>query len=73
MSCNVGGVERGIRVGVGLVLLSVGIFWNLPGWGVGVAYLVGAIALVTGVIGYCPAWTLFGINTCATPPSGKKA
>jgi 3-hydroxybutyryl-CoA dehydrogenase len=30
----------------------------------GVALVVGTIALVTGVIGFCPLWTLFGINTC---------
>jgi hypothetical protein len=48
-------------------------FGDLPGWGVGLAYLFGAVALVTGAIGYCPAWSIFGINTCSTPPAGKKS
>ena len=73
MKCNLGGMERGIRVGIGLVLLAIGMFGDLPGWGVGVAYLIGAVALVTGVIGFCPAWTLLGINTCHTPPAEKRA
>ncbi|MBI5854867.1 MAG: DUF2892 domain-containing protein [Nitrospirae bacterium] len=72
MTCNVGGIERPIRIGVGLVLLAVGIFAELPAWGVGVAYVFGAVAVVTGVIGFCPAWSLLGINTCPTPPAGKK-
>jgi hypothetical protein len=25
---------------------------------------VGAVALITGLVGYCPAWSIFGINTC---------
>jgi hypothetical protein len=33
----------------------------------------GAIALITGAIGYCPLWTLLGINTCPTTTAGKKA
>ena len=27
-------------------------------------YVIGAVALVTGTIGFCPAWMLLGINTC---------
>lgn len=32
---------------------------------------VGGIALVTGLIGYCPAWTLLGINTCPAKQPDK--
>lgn len=71
MTCNLGGIERAIRVGLGIILLSLGVFVGLPALGVGLAYLVGAIALVTGVIGYCPAWSLFGINTCPRQPGPK--
>lgn len=71
MTCNVGGVERTIRVGVGIMLLSLGMFVELPALGLGLAYIVGAVALVTGVIGYCPAWSLLGINTCPTQPGSK--
>jgi hypothetical protein len=64
MTCNVGGTERGIRIVVGVALIAVGALAGLPEPGMYEAYAVGAIALVTGAIGYCPAWTLFGINTC---------
>lgn len=71
MRCNVGGIERTIRILVGLALIAVAYFAGLPGWGVGVAYVVGFVALATGAVGFCPAWKLFGINTCPTKPAGQ--
>jgi hypothetical protein len=64
MTCNVGGVERPIRIVVGIALLGIGAFAGLPPVGTGIALVVGTIALVTGAIGSCPVWTLMGINTC---------
>jgi len=69
--CNVGGIERPVRIVVGIGALGIGAFGGLPPVGTGVALLVGTIALVTGAIGYCPLWTVFGINTCPVAP-GKK-
>lgn len=72
MTSNVGGVERPIRIVIGILLVSLGAFGGLPA-GAGVAaYVVGGIALITGAVGYCPGWALFGINTCATKPAGKR-
>ncbi|TAJ34978.1 MAG: DUF2892 domain-containing protein [Nitrospirae bacterium] len=71
MTCNVGGIERPIRIGLGLILLGVGAFAGLPPLATAAAYVVGGVALVTGAIGFCPAWSLLGINTCPTKPSGK--
>ncbi|MEW6245083.1 MAG: DUF2892 domain-containing protein [Nitrospirota bacterium] len=71
MTCNVGGIERPIRIVLGIVLLGVGAFAELPPWGAGIAFVVGAVALVTGAIGFCPAWKLFGINTCPPASMGK--
>jgi len=71
MTCNVGGVERGIRIVVGVVLLALGAFAGLPTAGMIGAYVVGAVMLVTGAIGFCPAWMLFGINTCPPKPTQK--
>lgn len=58
MKRNVGGIEQSARVLVGIAALSVGIYFE-SWWG-----LVGLIPLATGVFGYCPLWTLFGISTC---------
>ena len=69
MTCNVGGTERGIRIVVGIALIAAGALAGLPEAGMYAAYVVGAVALVTGAVGYCPAWQLFGINTCMSKPS----
>ncbi|GBC85637.1 hypothetical protein HRbin11_02087 [bacterium HR11] len=63
MTCNVGGVERVIRIliGIGLFLLA---FLALDGTA---RWVVGAIALVplaTGIAKFCPLWAVLGINTC---------
>jgi len=71
MSCNVGGVEKPIRIVAGIVLLGVGAFAGLPVEATAVALIFGTVALVTGAIGYCPLWAVFGLNTCPTTPSKK--
>lgn len=63
MTCNVGDVDREIRILWGVILLSVGIFADLPVWAMGSAVVVGALALVTGAFGVCPCYGLFGITT----------
>lgn len=71
MICNLGNIERIIRIVVGAGLVAVGYFTDLPQAGVIAVYLVGAVALVTGIGGFCPAWKLLGINTCATKTATK--
>ncbi len=71
MQCNVGGIERPIRIGLGAVLLGLGAFGGLPTAAMTAALVVGGIALVTGLIGYCPAWAVLGINTCPTKQPDK--
>ena len=73
MACNVGGIERPIRMVLGLAFVALGFLADLPPAGMWGVLVVGAVALITGLIGYCPAWTLLGINTCATHASGKRA
>lgn len=63
MRCNVGGAERAARIVGGLFLIVAAYLWlggalSIP------AYVVGAIALVTGLIRFCPINKLLGINTC---------
>lgn len=56
---NVHQVERLFRVLVGLFVLSL-IFWGPASlWG-----LLGLVPLVTGLIGTCPFYTIFGVSTC---------
>ncbi len=71
MTCNVGGVERPIRIGAGLLAIIIGLFAGLSTAMSSAALAVGIILLLTGVVGFCPLFTLLGINTCA-PASGVK-
>lgn len=54
-------IERGVRVVAGLGLLSLLAIGPVPGWGL--AGLIGIVPLATGVIGSCPAYTVFGFST----------
>lgn len=60
---NVGGTDRAARLVAGIALLALGFLHVVTGiWAI-VAYIVGAVALITGVVRFCPAWSVFGINT----------
>lgn len=59
MKANEGTIDRVIRVVVGLALLSVVVVGPKSLFG-----LIGLIPLLTGLIGFCPLYKLFGLNTC---------
>lgn len=61
MKINEGLGDRLIRVALGLAVLSLLAIGPVPGWGL--AGLIGLIPLITGLVGYCPTYTLFGIDT----------
>ena len=56
---NEGKVDRILRVGLGLGLLSLVFIGPQTAWG-----WVGVVPLFTGLVGNCPVYSLFGINTC---------
>lgn len=72
MTCNVGGVERPIRMGIGAVAILIGLFAGLSTGMAGAALTVGAILLLTEVVGFCPLFMLFGISTCSSGAGAKK-
>lgn len=72
MTCNVGGTERSMRMGAGLLLVSIGLFGGLSTAIAGAACAVGAILFLTGAVGFCPLFTLFRINTCSSPSGSKR-
>lgn len=63
MTANVGGIDRILRIIVGLALIAFALFssheYAMWGW-------VGIVPLATGVIRWCPAYLPFGIKTCKT-------
>jgi membrane protease YdiL (CAAX protease family) len=60
MAANEGTLDRTIRVVIGIVLLSLVFTGPHTPWG-----LVGVVPLLTGLVGFCPAYRLFGLSTCA--------
>ena len=58
---------------IGIALLALAFFHVVSGTMAMAAYALGAIALVTGLIRFCPLWTVFGVNTCATAPKEAKS
>lgn len=60
---NVGTIDRIVRIIVGIAFLA-GFFLNMVASPLSyLVALVGIIALVTGAIGSCPAYSLMGIST----------
>ncbi len=60
---NIGATEKGIRLMVAGLLIVAAVVLDLPTWGTATLSTVGIVALLTGTVESCPAWTLFGINT----------
>jgi len=68
MSTNMGTVDRIVRLILGVGLLSLVFVGPQTSWG-----YVGIIPLATALIGYCPAYSIFGIRTCPLGTHGKTA
>lgn len=58
MKFNVGGIDRILRIVVGLALIGVAVS------GVSVWGWIGVVPLVTGIFKFCPAYAIFGMSTC---------
>jgi hypothetical protein len=61
MKLNVGGIDRILRIVVGLVLVALAATGTVGLWG-----WIGVVPLLTGVVGLCPLYSLIGVDTCAT-------
>jgi hypothetical protein len=59
MSKNVGGIDRILRIVVGLALIGLTLAGIIGMWG-----WIGVVPLATAAIGWCPAYLPFGIRTC---------
>ena len=69
MKVNVGGIDKVLRIVAGIVLLALTFVLKSEGglwlWG-----LIGIVPLATGLMGWCPAYSILGMNTC--PMKEKK-
>jgi len=62
MRLNVGGFDKLVRIVVGLGLLAlVFVLQGSARW----FGLIGVVPLVTGLVGYCPLYSVLGLSTCS--------
>ncbi|MBU3580830.1 DUF2892 domain-containing protein [Polynucleobacter sp. AP-Capit-er-40B-B4] len=59
MKCNVGGIDRVLRIAVGLVLIGLAVSNVVGVWG-----WIGVVPLATGLFRFCPLYPILGINSC---------
>jgi len=60
MKVNEHVIDRTLRVIAGLVLIGLAASGTVGLWG-----WIGVLPLVTGIVGFCPAYAIFGMSTCS--------
>jgi Protein of unknown function (DUF2892) len=60
MNANVGGLDRALRITLGLGLVLASYFHKIGAWG-----WIGLIPIATGLFRFCPAYLPFKWNTCS--------
>lgn len=61
MKPNVGGIDRIVRIVLGLVLIGLTVTGTIGVWG-----WLGVVPLATGALGWCPPYAILGLSTCKT-------
>lgn len=64
MKINVGGIDRILRIIAGLALIALTLTGTIGVWG-----WVGVVPLATGLLKFCPVYSILGFNSC--PMSAK--
>ena len=59
MKTNVGGIDKILRIVVGIALIAMAAIGVVGAWG-----WIGVVPLLTGLFGSCPAYALLGLNSC---------
>jgi hypothetical protein len=66
MKANVGGLDRILRIVLGLALIALTLTGTIGAWG-----WIGLVPLGTALVRFCPLYTVLGLNTCpASPKAG---
>lgn len=59
MKTNVGGIDRILRIVLGLVLIALTLTGTIGVWG-----WIGVVPLATAAFGFCPLYTVLGFSSC---------
>ncbi len=59
MNANVGSTDRALRIFAGSLLILLSLLNVIGAWG-----WIGLVPIATGLIRFCPAYTVLGLRTC---------
>ncbi|HRD95192.1 MAG TPA: DUF2892 domain-containing protein [Rubrivivax sp.] len=59
MKSNVGGIDRILRIVIGLALIALTLTGTIGVWG-----WIGVVPLLTAGLGICPLYSILGFSTC---------
>ncbi|MDO9475439.1 MAG: DUF2892 domain-containing protein [Pseudohongiella sp.] len=62
MKANVGVADKSVRIVAGAVLIALTLMGTIGVWG-----WIGLVPLLTGLLNFCPLYTVLGVNTCKKP------
>jgi hypothetical protein len=58
MTCNLGRLDRGLRILVGIVLIGLAMAGLIQRWG-----WLGLVPVISAIMGWCPGYMMLGIST----------
>lgn len=59
MKTNVGGIDRVLRIVIGLALIALTLTGTIGAWG-----WIGVVPLATALLRFCPLYTVLGFSSC---------
>ncbi|MFN7726031.1 MAG: DUF2892 domain-containing protein [Rubrivivax sp.] len=65
MKSNVGGIDRVLRIVLGLALIALTLTGTIGAWG-----WLGLVPLATAALGFCPLYTVLGFSSCPVKQGG---
>jgi hypothetical protein len=66
MKTNVGGIDRILRIVVGIALIALTLTGTIGVWG-----WIGVVPLLTAALGFCPLYTVLGFSSCPVNAAKK--
>ncbi len=65
MKSNVAGIDRVLRIVLGLALIALTLTGTIGAWG-----WLGLVPLATAALGFCPLYTVLGFSSCPVKQGG---
>jgi uncharacterized membrane protein YfcA len=66
MKTNVGGIDRILRIVLGIALIALTLTGTIGVWG-----WIGVVPVLTAAMGFCPLYTVLGFSSCPVNTAKK--